>query len=122
MSASERRIAVLEQELDEANGQLSALRHLLSQQMRTGEELEVEGIVNLDGEGLLNVRWDELAAQFPTEQGRQIAFDILRCCEWADTDAKLYRFMRDAEFDDGAISGFMAMLREGRGGKRESAG
>lgn len=112
VSASERRIAELEAEVGK-------LRHLLKSQMQSGEELEFEAIVNLDGKPLVNLRWDNLAAQIPTDEARDMAHNLLRVCEWADVDSQMFTVLR-AEFDERTAAGFMALMREARpGGHRD---
>jgi NAD dependent epimerase/dehydratase family enzyme len=120
MSASERRIAALEEQLQERDGKISELRHLLKQQMRTGESLEVEAIVNLAGEPLVNLRWDDIAAQVSVEDAREFAMDIMRCAEWALVDSKVFKWALGEFGIDGAAA-MMVMLREGRGGHRDMA-
>jgi hypothetical protein len=116
MSASERKIAELEDEVHK-------LRHLLSEQMRTGETLEVSAIVNREGTPLVDLRWDQLGMQISTDEGRDLALQILRVCEWADTDAIMLKALREKlEFDDREAAGFLAMMREARGGNRDRAG
>lgn len=112
MSATERKIAELEDEVVK-------LRHLLKSQMRTGESLEFEAIVNQDGTPLVNLRWDQLAAQVPTAEARDMAYNLLRVSEWADVDSQSFTVLRKM-FDDKTAAGFMAMMREARpGGHRD---
>lgn len=115
MSASEDRIAELEAKLDR-------LKYLLSRQLRQGEELSFEAIVNVDGEALVNLRWDELSTQLPAEVARETALSLLRVAEWAEVDAAMFAALRQAEFDDSTIAGFMGLMRETRGGERHKAG
>lgn len=120
MSASERRIAALEAELAERDTKIRELRHLLVQQMRTGGTLEVEAIVNHEGVPLVNLRWDQLAAQIAVDDARELAMDLLRVAEWAQVDSKVYKWALDALGLD-AAGAMMVMLREGRGGNRNMA-
>jgi hypothetical protein len=114
VSASERRIAELEADL-------ARTRRLLGQQMRTGESLEVEAIVNAEGVPLVNLRWDQLAAQMPVQEGREFAYQVLRVCEWATVDAEMLKALRKAGFDDATAGGFMAIMRDARSGQDESS-
>lgn len=89
--------------------------------MRTGDALTVEAIVNSGGVPLVNLRWDQLAAQLPVAQARDLAVQMLRVCEWADVDAASLAALRRVGFDDATIGGFMAMMREERGGSEKSS-
>lgn len=113
MSASERKIAELEE-------QVANLKHLLSAQMRTGEELSFEAIVNQDGVALVNLRWDLIAAQVSVDEAREMALDLFRVCEWAEVDAKVFRWAK-RELDERAAGVLMAILREGRGSSRTAS-
>lgn len=115
MSASERRITALEDEV-------ARLRHLLKSQMTTGEELEFEAIVRRDGTPLVNLRWDTLAAQVSPDDARRMAYNLLRVCEWADCDSTLLKAALTAfDGDEQMAGGLMAIMREARGGHRDQA-
>lgn len=116
MSASERRIAELEAELEAQRTKTAELRHLLKSQMRAGESLEFEAIVNSDGRPLVNFRWDQLMAQMPAGDAREVALSLLRVCEWATVDAEILKAALKAfDGDENVAGGLMAILREARG-------
>jgi hypothetical protein len=107
MSASERRIAELEEELHR-------VQHLLKLQMRTVENLEVGAIVNRDGVPKVDLRWDQLAAQITPESARDLALDIIRVAGWAEQDATTFRLLK-ADLGERAAGGFMAAMRRSGG-------
>ena len=80
--------------------------------------LEVEGIVNVDGQPLVNLRWEDMGVQIKTGEARDLAFTILRVAEWAETDAIMLKGLIE-EFDERTAAGFMVMMREARGGDRD---
>lgn len=114
MSRSERQIAELE-------GEVGRLRQLLTEQMRTGEELEVSAIVNREGIPKVDLRWDQLAAQLTPDEARDFALKVIQVAGWAEQDATVFRVLKD-DLGERAAGGFMAMMREARGGDDESSG
>lgn len=129
MSASERRIAVLEAEIATLREHLSVaraeegkLRHLLTQRLRAGHELEVGAIVASEtGEPKVEITWDELGVQIPPAEARDLALQMIRVSEWAEQDATVYRMLK-GDLGERAAAGFMAMMRESRGGSEDRSG
>ena len=108
MSASERRIAELEDENFK-------LKELLKRQMRA-EDLEMESGVNKELDGFVTLRWGDMGAQLSPDDARQHGLRMLECAEACEADAALLRGMREAEFGDDMAFGLLRLIREHRTG------
>lgn len=94
----------------------------LAGQMRTGESLEFEAIVNSDGVPKVNIRWDDIAAQVAPDDAQEMAISLLEVAEWARVDAAVFAAM--LEMFDGNIQtagGMMAILRKARNERADSS-
>lgn len=89
MSASERRIAELEQRNRE-------LQHLLDRQLRTGEMLWMEsGVSSRTGEPFIHMRWGDEAGQLTPAEAREHATRMIEVAAAAEFDAAFVKAMTD---------------------------
>jgi hypothetical protein len=113
MSQSERRIKELEDEVIK-------LRHLLGQQLRTGDDLEMESGVNPDLKPFITVRWGDQGGQLSPDEAREHGLRMLEVAEAAEADAALLRGLAELELGDVAPH-LLAMIREHRHGDPEKS-
>lgn len=95
------------------------LRRMLAEQMLAapgiGEEVVVEGIVGMkDGAPAVHMRAGEAAWMFTPQQAREHAIATLEKAIEADRDAAVVAFLREADFPDEKVNGFLHELREHR--------
>jgi hypothetical protein len=112
VSASERRIAELENEVHK-------LRELLKRTMRAGETLEMESGVNPKLEAFITIRWGDMGGQLSPDEARQHGLRMLECAEAAEADAALLRGMRKLEWDEDTGYQLLRLIRENRTGDPE---
>lgn len=83
--------------------------------MATEETFLVSSIVsNKTKEGMVQIMWGSKGAQFPIEDARKIAFDILECAEAAQTDAMVVEFCLTEFGDDRVIPTLVGYFRAER--------
>jgi hypothetical protein len=89
MSAPERKIAALEQRVRE-------LEHLLSQQLRSSENLWMEsGVSARTSEPFIHMRWGDQSGQLSANQAREHALHMLECADGAEFDAAFVKWAQD---------------------------
>lgn len=113
MSRSEREIADLRAKAKALEDDNLRLRSLLADQMRTGENLEYEAIVNADGVPKINIRWDQMGTQVSPAEARNHAWSLMRVAEWAESDALVFTTVQQ-KMGVEAAAALMMMLRRGR--------
>jgi hypothetical protein len=109
MSASERRIAQLEDEN-------AKLREQLGKVAGGAESLEMESGVNKRLEGFITVRWGAEVGQLSPAQARQHGLAMLECAEAAEADAALLRGMRELDADEQMSFALLRLIRDNRKG------
>lgn len=95
------------------------LRALLEQQMSAapgiGDEVTVDGIVGMASqEPIVVMRAGEAAWQFTPAQARQHALLVLDKAVEAERDAATVAFLREGDFPDETVGGFLVGMREHR--------
>lgn len=83
--------------------------------------IEVVSGVNESGEAFVTVTATDsnrgmMLGQLPPETMRELAMNFLGVAEAAETDAIVFRMLRDIGLDDSAIGMFVAQMREAREG------
>ena len=124
MSASERRIAELEQRNRE-------LEHLLKRQLGTGDTLWFEsGVSARTGQPFVHIRWGDETGQLTTAEAREHALNMLEAANAAEFDAAFVKAMTDpAVFGDERAGGLpleeammlLVAIREARGGDADAS-
>jgi hypothetical protein len=108
-SASERRIAELEDENHK-------LREQLARVAGGAEHLEMESGVNKRLEPFVTVRWGAEVGQLSPTEARTHGLAMLEAAEAAETDAAIMRGMRKLnDGDDQMGFALVTMIRENRG-------
>ncbi len=107
MSASERRLAQLEDEN-------AKLREQLARVAGGAESLEMESGVNKRLEGFVTVRWGAEVGQLSPVEARQYGLSMLECAEAAESDAAVLRGMQAGGFEAEAGFGLLRLIREHR--------
>ena len=131
MSASERRIAELERELEAANTRILELRHLLERQLTTGDTLWMEsGVSRRTGEPFVHLRWGDESGQLTADEARGHAMHMLECAHAAEFDAAFIKAMTDpGVFGDERAGGLpleeammlLVAIREARTGDADAS-
>jgi hypothetical protein len=120
VSASERRIAELEEEI-------RGLKHLLGQQMRSDDALWMEsGVSSRTGEPFVHMRWGDQSGQLGASEAREHAMNMLEAASAAEFDAALIKGLTAPEPDGPGFELDMAMrllviVREARTGGRNAS-
>lgn len=107
MSASERRIAQLEDEN-------LKLREALIKVAGGAESLTIESGVNKDLTGFVTVRWGAELGQLAPGEARVHGLRMLEAAEAAEADAALLVGMRKLEFDEQTGFALLRLIRENR--------
>jgi hypothetical protein len=127
MSASERRIADLERQVEQAEIKNRELRHLLTRQMQTGDTLWFEsGVSSRTGEPFVHIRWGDESGQLTTDEARGHAMHMLECAHAAEFDAAFVKAMTTPEpagpgFDVETAVGMLALVRNARTGDADAS-
>ena len=109
MSASERKMAQLEDEN-------AKLREQLRRVVGGAESLEMESGVNKKLEGFVTVRWGAEVGQLSPAEARQHGLAMLECAEAAESDAAVLRALKAGGFEDEAGFGLLRLIRDYRKG------
>lgn len=107
-SASERRIAALEDEN-------AKLRDRLAKVAGGSDTLQMESGVNKSLDGFVTVSWGAEVGQLSPDEARKHGLTMLECAEAAESDAALLRALREGGFDDEVGFGMLRLIREKRG-------
>jgi hypothetical protein len=107
MSASERRIAQLEDENVK-------LREQLARVAGGAESLEMESGVNKRLEPFVHVRWGAEIGQLSPAEARQHGLAMLEAAEAAEADAALLRGLRELDVDEQTGFALLRLIRENR--------
>jgi hypothetical protein len=107
MSASERRIAQLEDENHK-------LREQLARVAGGAETLEMESGVNKQLQGFITIRWGAEVGQISPQEGRQHGLRMLECAEAADADAALLRGLQEIDADEQMGFALLRLIRKNR--------
>lgn len=127
MSASERRIAALEQDLAAAEIKIRELRHLLERQLTTGDTLWFEsGVSSRTGQPFVHIRWGDESGQLTTGKAREHAMHMLEVAHAAEFDAAFVKAMTAPDpdgpgFDLDTAMGMLVMVREARTGQGDAS-
>jgi len=115
VSASERKVAQLEQRVRE-------LEHLLSTHLRS-DDLQMEsGVSSRTGEPFMHLRWGDQAGQFSPEEARQHALRIVDAAAASEFDAALVKALTgELGLDYGRAVAFLGIMREQRGGTDQAS-
>lgn len=95
------------------------LQVMLEDQMNAapgiGESLEVDPIVRAqDGLPQINLRSGEVGWSWSCPQARMITLTLLDAAVEAERDAAVVAFLRDHDWDDDIVGGFLSALRDHR--------
>lgn len=115
MSASERKIAELEQRVRE-------LEHLLSRHLRS-DDLQMEsGVSARTGEPFMHLRWGDEAGQFTPTRAREHALAIIDAAAASEFDAALVKVLIEklGMTHELAVH-FLGEIREARGGTDQAS-
>ena len=107
MSASERKIAQLEDENFK-------LREQLTKIAGGSDTLEMESGVNKDLDAFITVRWGAEVAQMSPHDARQHGLRMLEVAEAAEADAALITGMRKLDFEEQVSFALLRLIRENR--------
>lgn len=122
MSASERRIAELEQQVADLEVKNRELQHLLKRQLGTGDTLWFEsGISSRTGDPFVHIHWGDESGQLTADEARGHAMHMLECAHAAEFDSAFVKAITAGEPDgpgltlDAAV-GMLAVIRKQRTG------
>jgi hypothetical protein len=126
MSASERRIADLERQVEQAEIKNRELRHLLTRQMQTGDTLWMEsGVSSRTGEPFVHIRWGDESGQLTAPEAREHAMHMLECAHAAEFDAAFVKALTATDpgpgFDLETAMGLLVVVREARTGDKDAS-
>jgi hypothetical protein len=107
MSASERRIAQLEDENHK-------LREQLARVAGGADSLEMESGVNKELRGFVTVRWGAEVGQLSPAEAREHGLAMLEAAEAAEADAAILRGMRELDADEQMGFALLRLIREHR--------
>ena len=107
MSASERRIAQLEDENYK-------LREQLARVAGGAGMLEMESGVNKELKPFVRVSWGAEVGQLTPAEARQHGLAMLECAEAGEADAALLRGLRELDVDDEMGFALLRLIRENR--------
>jgi hypothetical protein len=127
MSASERRIAELERQLEEAEMKNRELRHLLQRQLQTTDTLWFEsGVSGRTGEPFVHIRWGDESGQLDVDVAREHALHMLEVTNAAEFDAAFIRGLTTPEPEGPGLEldtamGMLMIVRKARTGDVDSS-
>jgi hypothetical protein len=115
MSASERKVAQLEQRVRE-------LEHLLKTHLRS-DDLQMEsGVSARTGEPFMHLRWGDQAGQFSPAQARDHAMRIIDAAAASEFDAALVQALTsEMRLGYEEAVRFLGIIREARGGSDQAS-
>lgn len=102
----------------EENGRL---KHLLAKQMRTGEGLEVEGIILSDLTPSVVMRWGDMKGDLTPEMARRHGVTLIQAAIWAEVDTHTIKFLLSTGMPEDLAYQTLGFMRQDRAGQSHAS-